>query len=48
MSTIAYTIMPPHTVQNAAQAKRGIMLRVESKMVSPAGSSMEGRIRCMR
>jgi hypothetical protein len=42
--------MAPHAAQDAAQAKRGpgTTLRVESKMVPPAGSLTGGRIRCMR
>jgi hypothetical protein len=48
MFILVPTIMAAHMVQNAAKAKRGTMLRVESKMVSPAGSLREGRIRCMR
>ena len=43
-----YTTKAPHKVENAAQAKRGTMLKVNSKMVSPAGMSTEGRMRCMR
>ena len=42
MSMIVYTIMAPHVAQNAAQAKRGTTLRVESKIVPPAGSLTGG------
>jgi hypothetical protein len=37
MSMIVYTIMAPHVAQNAAQAKRGTTLRVESKMGASCG-----------